>query len=67
MRRRREQEQTDQGLTCMEARQLRDKEGTPAVKFEEDGSAGGNRFIDVINCFGGVGIEDVRLVGFASE
>lgn len=57
----------DQGFTCMEARKLRDKESSPAAKLEGDGSAGGKRFIDVMNCFAGVGIEDVRLVGFASE
>lgn len=57
----------DQVVTCLESRQPCGKESSPAAKLEGDGSAGGKRFIDVINCFAGVGTEDVRLVGFASK
>ena len=57
----------DPVFTCMEARQHCGKESSPAAKLEGDGSAGGKRFVDVINCFAGVGTEDVRLVGFASK
>ena len=57
----------DQVVTCLESRQPCGEESSPAAKLEGDGSAGGKRFIDVINCFAGVGTEDVRLVSFASE
>ncbi len=57
----------DRLSTYVEAQQLYGKGDRPAVKLEVDDSVGGQRFIDVMNCFAGVGIEDVRLVGFASE
>ena len=58
---------TDRLSTYVEAQQLYGKGDAPVVKLEVDDSVSGQRFIDVMNCFAGVGIEDVRLVGFTNE
>jgi len=57
----------DRLSTYVEAQQLYGKGEGPAVKLEVNDSVSGQRFIDVMNCFAGVGIEDVRLVGFDVE
>ncbi|MDF1861944.1 MAG: biopolymer transporter ExbD [Verrucomicrobiales bacterium] len=44
-----------------------DSNGDPQVELEVDDSVSGQRFIDVMNCLAGVGINKVKLVDFRNE
>tara|TARA_R110000850_G_scaffold17330_3_gene53485 strand:+ start:3640 stop:4095 length:456 start_codon:yes stop_codon:yes gene_type:complete len=57
----------DRLRTYVEAHQIFGSSAGPTVELDVDDSVEGQRFIDVLNCFAGVGISDVRLVGFHNE
>lgn len=55
----------DRLTTYLEAYQIYDLAQGPSVQLKVDDSVSGQRFIDVINCLSGLGIDQVSLEGFS--
>lgn len=55
----------DRLITFLEAYRVYDPVQSPSVQLKVDDSVSGQRFIDVVNCLSGLGIDRISLEGFS--